>query len=277
MKRETGLNDKMRTEDGVSESIGFVIIFSIVMIGISLILLYGYPMLLKQQSITNVRNMERDMIILQNDLKSLAYKNVPYKETSLQVSGGTLSVYGYENTGYDGGRFTIIVENSSNNKKLIDENLTGHLRYESDTLEDVIVLENGAVLKRQKYLEGSVMLAEPRWYIDNVTHTLVINIIRLSSDTVKSRSGVGTVKMGLDPNPELSYIIENRDDWGGSWTIKVKYEKSSDKEYDFSMAWERYFQSPSLGFVKDGDYYKIPNSQLKKIVVNIYKINVESI
>ena len=55
-------------------------------------------MLLQQQSSSNEQIMEKNMIVLQNDVKSLAYKTVPYKETSLNVAAGALTVY---NTTYD--------------------------------------------------------------------------------------------------------------------------------------------------------------------------------
>ena len=58
--------------------------------GIGLVTLYGYPILLNEQSNANIRNMEQNMIVLQTDVNSLLYKEVPYKETSMQISGGSL-------------------------------------------------------------------------------------------------------------------------------------------------------------------------------------------
>ena len=78
------------SDSAVSEVVGFIIIFGIMLSGIGLITLYGYPMLLQEQQNTNIRNMERNMILLQSDVNSLVYKSVPYKETTMQVSGGTL-------------------------------------------------------------------------------------------------------------------------------------------------------------------------------------------
>jgi hypothetical protein len=74
---------------GVSESIGFLLIFSIVIVGIGLVTLYGYPLLLKQQVSADEKIMEKNMIVLQNDVKSLAFKTVPYKETS-KIGSGSL-------------------------------------------------------------------------------------------------------------------------------------------------------------------------------------------
>ena len=87
-----GYKIKIMNDSAVSEVVGFIIIFGIMLSGIALITLYGYPMLLQEQQNTNIRNMERNMILLQSDVNSLVYKSVPYKETTMQVSGGTLSV-----------------------------------------------------------------------------------------------------------------------------------------------------------------------------------------
>jgi hypothetical protein len=90
-------------ERGVSESIGFMLIFAIVIAGIGLVTLYGYPLLLQQQLGADVKIMEKNMIVLQNDIKSLAYKTVPFKETSLKIGGGSLTVY---NSSYSPSSFT---------------------------------------------------------------------------------------------------------------------------------------------------------------------------
>ena len=86
-------NNQRSNDRGVSESIGFLLIFTIVIAGIGLVTLYGYPLLLQQQVSADEKIMEKNMIVLQNDIKSLAYKTVPYKETSLKIGSGSLTVY----------------------------------------------------------------------------------------------------------------------------------------------------------------------------------------
>jgi len=86
-------NNGIRDERGVSESIGFMLIFTLVIVGIGLVTLYGYPMLLQQQVNADLRIMEKNLIVLQNDFKSITFKSAPYKETSLKVGGGRLTIY----------------------------------------------------------------------------------------------------------------------------------------------------------------------------------------
>lgn len=264
--------EKNWCEKGVSEAIGFILIFSLVMIGIGLITLYGYPMLLEQQSNANIKNMERDMIVLQNDIKSLVYKNVPYKETSLQVSGGVLAVYNYSNIP---ARFLVTLENSDNNNAVsdagFDENYCGQFRYESDAGEAIIALENGAVLTRMEFQNGSAMLSEPRWFIDENeqtgNNTFIITFINISTDSVMSRNGIGTVKMQM-VQADLPFQFTDSD------TMKVNIEYKKDSAYDFSKSWENYFIN-SLEMNKSGSIYY--RDDINTLVIKRYVIKIASI
>ena len=60
---------KINNSFGVSESIGFILILGIMVTGIGLVTLYGYPILLNEQSNANIRNMEQNMIVLQTDVQ----------------------------------------------------------------------------------------------------------------------------------------------------------------------------------------------------------------
>ena len=123
-------------EQGVSETIGFIIILGIVMTGIALVTLYGYPALLNQQAEANIKNMENTMIVLQTDLNSLAYKNVPYQETAIQVSGGVLSVQNPD-AGYL--KSLNITNGTPGNEVVISAFKPGEIRYTADQQNVIIV------------------------------------------------------------------------------------------------------------------------------------------
>ena len=135
---------------GVSEAIGFMLIFGMVIVGIGLVTLYGYPLLLKQQVGADEKIMEKNMIVLQNDVKSLAYKTVPFKETSLKIGGGTLTIYNSSDTPASS---TISINNGVVASYLppftVNTRFTpGELRYESVSSQTDISLQNGAVVLR---------------------------------------------------------------------------------------------------------------------------------
>ncbi len=252
-------------ERAVSEAIGFVLILGIVITGISLVTLYGYPVLLKEQSNTDVKNMERAMIVIQNDMKSLCYKNVPYKETSLQVSGGTLEVV--NSTQYGG------FINVTNGTTLFQENYTvGALIYRSDRSNEVITLENGAVMTRQDGSTGSAMLAEPRWFYDvnPVTgeNTLVIYVMNITTDDLMAKSGMATVRMSLEEAHTQAIPV---------WSVdKVTVEYTSGSSGDYSVAWENYLTSSSVGmYTPTPNEYKRDN--VNKLVIKEYEIKIHDI
>lgn len=258
------------SEKGVSEAVGFLIIFSIVMIGISIITLYGYPMLLEQKSIANVRNVERDMIVIQNDMKSLAYKNVPYKETSLQVSGGALRVKSFASSTSVANSYFKIWNGTST--PLIEESFSGQLRFESDSTDDIIVLENGAVFTRQRFQTGSAMLAEPRWFFDDLTQTLVINLINISSADEPSKIGVMTIQMrgtfaqlyDIDITPPEK--------------VYIRYKPDSNFTFDFSTAWRNYLENTlKMNPEPSEDDYTYSRDDVKRLVIKQYEVEILNI
>jgi len=223
-------NDLEKNERGVSEAIGFMLIFALIIVGIGLVTLYGYPLLLQQQVNADERIMEKNMIVIQNDIKSLTYKSVPYKETSLKIGGGMLTV-------------NNPAVNPTPSFRIQDSNLVdisfnpGQIQYESVSAQQVIAIENGAVIKRMMYQPGSVMLAEPRWFSDTdpITSktTTVIYLIGINSTEMMSNTGVGTVKMQLQP--EMTNYTEIS---APANPITVQY--TFDPENDFSVAWYNY-------------------------------------
>ena len=272
----------MEHDHAVSESVGYIIIFGIMLTGIGLVTLYGYPVLVQEQQNSNIRNMERNMIVLQSDFNSLTVKSVPYKETTMQVSGGVLSV---ENPDPGLKWFTIYDDTDSSDLIPTDYSADhkfspGGLKFISDTGEVLISLQNGAVVKHQ--LGGSVMLSEPRWFSDettvgaDITKTLVISLIQV--DTVPSgqhfgQSGIGTVQMSVDP---LIIDVPNDDnvlDYNFAQPghqITIEYR---DTNFDYKTAWKNYFIHGNLGMVDAGDYAGTL-VDIDRVIIKAWKINI---
>lgn len=256
----------------VSESIGFIIIFGIIIAGIGLVTLYGYPMLLQQQSSSDEQIMEKNMIVLQNDLKSLAYKTVPYKETSLKVGGGALVVYNMSYDNATSSHFSIYDEEG---KVALQSDpidfYPGDLRYESTSAQTGMSLENGAVVKRMLAQDGSAMLAEPRWFYDDQTNTAVIYLIGFNTTETMSQTGIGTVKMELGQTNYTEYDLSAISD-----TIYVKYSQNNNANY--STAWGNYFTNTLKMTGPDAlEAYKFPPGTIKKLVINRYEIIIKSV
>jgi len=263
-------SSKNRNDHAVSEAIGFILIFGIIISGIALVTLYGYPMLLQQQTNADEQIMEKNMIVLQNDVKSLAYKTVPYKETSLKIGGGALVVYNMSYDTSNSASFSIDFTDNTGTPYHLSFN-PGDLRYESTSAQTGMSLENGAVVKRMLAQEGSTMLAAPRWFVDDQTNTAVVYLVGFNSTDAMSRTGVGTVKMELDQakTNSTTYEITTGD------TVHITYKPNADANY--STAWDSYF-STTLGMNPDGSGgYTFPSGTVGKLVVNQYEIIIKSV
>lgn len=260
---------------GVSETVGYIILFGIMTTGIALVTLYGYPLLLQEQANANIRNMERNMIVLQSDVNALVYKSVPYKETTMQVSGGVLSV---ETPDSNAKWFTIF--DVTDNTHLIPSNSPGCLKFTSDSADVLISLQNGAVVKRQA--DGSVMISEPRWFVDEYTsgadvfRTLVITLIRI--DTLPpgqnlAKSGIGTVQMTIEPliidMPNNDNMLEYNFPQPGH-DIQIEYR---DINFDYKTAWKNFFVYGTLKMNDAGDFAG-SLSDIDRVIIKAYKVNV---
>jgi hypothetical protein len=265
--------------EAVSESIGYLIIFGLVLTGIGLITLYGYPLLMQQQSSANMRNMEQTMIVLQNDLKSLSYKLANYKETSLRVSGGSLSLYGFSRTVQN---FKIQTNPDVGINFVF---FPGELRYFSTSDDTVITLENGAVIEKPLTMSGSFMLADPRWYMDASSSTLVVNLMNLSTDPgssqLLSETGVGTVRTRLSRANMTSGFLG-----GGTVTITYHPDPKNITPEGYGLAWKTYLTNPNnfnggmtwvSGDPLKGDDLVCRKSGVQNIIIKEYDIVVETL
>jgi hypothetical protein len=265
-------NNIESNDGGVSESIGFMLIFTIVIAGIALVTLYGYPLLLQQQVGAEEKIMEKNMIVLQNDFKSMAYKTVPYKETSLKIGGGSLTVHNLSDS-----PSSLTISAPSNN--YITNFQPGELRYESVSAQTDISLQNGAVVLRPRISEGStkgsVMLAEPRWFYDANTQTMVINLINITRPGLIAKEGIGTVRMNLGKTAYTTYPITPGD------AVTVVY--TPDSTNDYSVAWDNYFMKipgmtrPPTPTPGSGAQLTYTLPTITTLVIKTYEVNIESI
>ncbi len=266
-KQTTRPNDR-----GVSEAIGFMLIFGIVIAGIGLVTLYGYPLLLQQQVSADEKIMEKNMIVLQNDIKSLAYKTVPFKETSLKIGGGALSVYNSSDTSPSS---SIKITNGTGTV-FLDSFSPGELCYESASAQTDISVQNGAVVMRPRVQTGSTMIAEPRWFYDELTNTMVINLINITSTDIMAKEGIGTVQMALVGVPEYNNYQEDINTF-------LYLEYTPDSVQDYSVAWNNYFIN-TLGMTQTGGgppgtgvsiKYRLPTDTNRPVTLIIKKFEVE--
>lgn len=263
-----------RSESGVSEVVGFIIILGIMISGIALVTLYGYPALIQEQANANIKNMQRNMIILQNDIESLTYKSVPYKETTLQVSDGTLSVINPNPLSHPGNSYFTIEQNSSfiyfspGSTKFYP----GLIQFVSSPPNAIIGLQNGAVVLNYFGQQGSTMLSEPRWFLDSDQFgktTLVLSFVQIYSPNPLSTGGTGTVQM------KVSELYPPQDISIPDSTIDITYHDNGE---GYNTAWHNYFTNtrvfPSPPCSVSGSLSLLTITGVDRLVIKSYNITV---
>jgi len=265
------LRDIRNDDTGVSEAIGFILVFTIVILGISIVTLYGYPVLADARINSDEKIMEQNMIVLQNDIKILTRSNVPYRDTTIGVSGGS-----------------IFLTNATEAESIGEENFTltyfndtvapttasvtyypGSLKFVSDQGTGVVSVANGAVVKRQQDQNGSVMVSDPRWFYDETEDTLVIFMTSLDSPHTMSLGGIGTIQMAM-----LTAPVIHDYDYIGTREVVINYGNAADN--DFSRAWANYLTADStVGFTEDSpNVYK---KDVGRLVIKEYTVDILNI
>ena len=209
---------------GVSEILGFVLIFALVTSMIAVVFTVGFAGLQSSQQAEQVNNVERAFDVFADNLRDL-YQRDNFEEsemsraTEIKLIGGTISLQ--EST-------TIRVEG---------ENLSFSPRsvVYSDDSDTEIVYEAGAVFRSDGY--ASVMLVEPNFHFGEKR-----SIIHVVNPRDRSEHGsierVGTVLIVAEYRDSTVFEVEN------SESVNVTIESPR------SNAWKRYFESQDLGYVK---------------------------
>ncbi len=262
------------SESGVSEAIGFIIMFSIVLTGIAMVTLYAYPVLLESQINSDEKTMEQTLISLQNEMKILTYSNVPYRDIAIRVSGGSLD---FKDSAKSSDYFEF---NFFNYTSGANDNIPfypGEIRYTSGEGSAVFTLENGAVISREKFQPGSAMAAEPRWYFDDSTDTLVVLLTKITADRDYSLQSIGNVQMSMLSEPATTDM--NYDASGlPPYDVIVTYYP--DSKNNLETAWRNYMTGDAISGSRHfretpANVYQFDD--VKRFVLKEYTIKIEDI
>jgi len=210
-------------ENGVSEVVGFILVFSIITLAIAIIYVVGYPAIEDSKDRTQLKNMEKNFIVLQSNIEMVAFGESPVKMMRMELGGGTITVNGSD------GAITVRTTNGGE----IFNDLVGTVTYGMKGRREIIY-ENGGIWSRYPS-GGSVGVSDPRINLRkdlNNTRYLVISIVKINSST-SSTGGKGTVTLTIENSDPLT-PIPRIDRAGGTAWINITS--------DVAPAWKRYFE-----------------------------------
>lgn len=164
-------------ERAVSEIIGFIIIFGMVVTSIGIVYANAVPQLQESREVENVQNAERAFSILQNNINDVSVRQAPSRSTQIRLQGSTIEIL-------DGSETSINVTVNGFSRQYAYSPI---VYTNTDDLR--IVYENGAVFRSIRD-GGSGMTYKPNWRINE--DVAILPIIRTIGGTA-SVSGTSTV------------------------------------------------------------------------------------
>lgn len=260
----------LNNSEAVSESLGYIMIFGVVLACIAIMFVAGSQIIDSNQKSTSFQSMVQNFNVMQANLMATASGSSPVMTTAFNVNYGTLSLLPEEESG------NVIVIRFGSHPDIVVP--IGSLVFTSASTQQ-IALENGAIITAYDWdsLNDSIMTQKPRLFYSNTTGTLMVCTVNLRGTRSSISSSFVPLKLesrGL-PSPS-NYTTADAD--GEPVEICVRS--------NFTNAWTIYLEDiPGMyGNVDTGspvewanvtlsDKYNIGNGVKKLILVN-YEVDV---
>ena len=178
------LSDLINSDDAVSEVLGYILIFGMVITMVGLIFTVAMPSIEDAQERAYIESIKRGITVLDSKASMVALGESPSQTISIDSKGGIFGVN--ESASY------ISIMMNGTGMPIFNGTL-GTLTYELD--DTVIAYEGGGVW--MKYPQGdAIMLSPPEFHYNG--ETLTLPIIRLRGN--EYTSGTGTVQFKVAKN-----------------------------------------------------------------------------
>lgn len=193
---------------GVSEVLDNILIVAMIAITISIILLYGLPLIDSHQKVIRERNVISQLVYLSEQLSKVSSDTFPVATTRVALSGGSLTIS-------SGTEMDITVRNSSGIVLLQLNESLGAIKYSSPGFS--MAIENGGVF-------GDIVVSSPRMYKQGGNLSIALFKI-VGGGSAAGGLGGGVANLILRFNSTQSYTfnesgnitIELRTDYAKSW------------------------------------------------------------
>jgi len=189
------MKDFIRSEKAVSEAIGFVLTFGIVILATAVVFVAGTPLLDRTERAMHFQEMEQSFFLLSQNIDKVGFDRAPVRNTEMKIKGGSLS----------------ILQGSS---KITVNDTTYTLGSVEYSYEDkIIAYEDGGIWT--KYPGGNViMVSKPAFSVGNVTTIPAIEL--LGDDSI---GGEGIVRISASG---YTSSINNVIPVNGNISIEIK-------------------------------------------------------
>lgn len=217
----------------VSEIIGFMIIFGVLLGTISLVYLNAVPRLGDVRDTEHVNNAERAFSVLQDNLNDIIVRGDQARGTEINIRDSELKVGGltWVNVSIGGERYN---------------NTLNRIVYRVGG--ERVVYENGAVIRASG--DGSAMVFEPDWRVTD--DTVIVPVIRTSGNG----SFVGSETILVRASGGIS-----------SWDVNHSKTVEISVHSEYSRAWENYMR----GFT-EADSVTVNGDKVTMEIINVDRV-----
>lgn len=207
---------------GVSETIGFVVIFALVVSTVGVVYTVGYAGLQDARDAERVNNAERAFDVLANNMADILLRGAPSRGTEIRLAEASI---GAGPPTY----INVSATNSSGSTISSGNYSIEPIVYEADDTQ--IRYAAGAVTRIQR--DGSVMLNEPPFVLD--AEKFVVPIVQVSTDD-NTVAGSKTVLVRAERRIRQPIVTENQAFDTVTLTISTPAPE----------AWERYLTDAGM-------------------------------
>lgn len=199
---------------GVSEVIGFVLIFSLITLSVGTVYVVGFGGLQDARDTEQLRNVERAFDVLADNIDDIAVNGAPNRATEFRLYEADITVG--EPTD-----FTVSVTDDSGTTSNYSVNAYP-IVYEAQTSPTTIRYLNSAVIRQDR--NGERFIEEPSFVFRNVDgeRSAVIPIIQTRSRGEQTVGGTGTVLVRT--NRVLAESLGTHSDDGTDYDVEITIE-----------------------------------------------------
>jgi hypothetical protein len=240
------------TQRGVSDTLAFVLTFSIIITSVGLVYGVGFTSLHDIRNDQQAVNAQQSFEAFSTDIDEIRDAGAHTRSSEMSLREGTLAIE-------DGPEITITINGSND---VYDESV-GSLQYSTD--QTTVGLEAGATFRKDR---SSVMLASPRFQCgtDGTPTVISIVVIEPEDPSVTSIGSSGTVGITAQQSSTMLQFPNATSSPQDVNTVSVTMSDS-----DFQSAWEREFDDRS-DWTKSGNTYTCTTD---RVYVRVTVIDIE--
>ncbi|MFC4356874.1 hypothetical protein ACFO0N_02800 [Halobium salinum] len=253
---------------GVSEVLGFVLVFGLVLSSVGIVYVAGQQGLQDARDFERVNNAERAFDVLADNVDDVARDSAPSRATELKLADAGLSVDEPTVVNVTAAHPTTAA------KSMTTEYEVSPLVYEADGGSQV-VYSNGAVLRSER--EGAVVTRQPDLVLDDGdademrTDRAIIPVVatRPARDAGTNVAGSTTVLVRTERATERVFVTERDETEPYHLYLNVTTPRTD--------AWERYLEdaTPNADDCSvDGDTVECDVEGVERVYVTVVEIDV---